>query len=117
MSVGIQFCGGCNPLIDRGTIAFELQQSLVGNGYEVVFNCSVADFVVFLSGCQSSCASKYNPTNTPCVSVAALTVDCMEVPLIRIVSEVLMKVRQFYEGLARGICTKGHECRDGAEAG
>ena len=42
-TVGIQFCGGCNPRIDRGRIALELQQALEGMGHRVVFNSPDAD--------------------------------------------------------------------------
>jgi len=97
MTVGIQFCGGCNPRIDRGRIAQELQKSLVGMGFDVVFNSPDADFVVFLSGCLSGCAFKHNPKDPPYVTVAAATVDGVEVAEDRIVPEVLlnssMKVR------------------------
>ena len=50
MTVGIQFCGGCNPRIDRGQIALELQKALVDRDFDVVFNSPEADFVIFLSG-------------------------------------------------------------------
>jgi hypothetical protein len=117
MKVGIQFCGGCNPRIDRGQIALDLQQTLAGMGFEVVFNRPDADIVVFLSGCLSGCAFKYNPKDPPYVTVAAATVDGVELPGDRIVPEVLMKVRQFYERPEREMRKEDHERRDGAEAG
>ena len=92
MTAGIRFCGGCNPRIDRGQIALELQKALVGMGFGVVFNSPDADFVVFLSGCLSGCAFKYNPNDPPYVTVAAATVDGVEVAAGRIVPEVLMKM-------------------------
>lgn len=98
-TVGIQFCGGCNPRIDRGRIALELQQALEGMGHRVIFNSPETDFVIFLSGCMSGCAFKFNPRNPPYVMVAAATVDGEEVGEDRIVPEVLRKVRQFYERL------------------
>jgi hypothetical protein len=97
MTVSIQFCGGCNPRIDRGRIAHELQQALIGMGLEVVFNSRDADLVIFLSGCMSGCALKFNPKDPPYITVAAATVDGEEVGEARIVPEVLRKVRQFYE--------------------
>jgi hypothetical protein len=95
LTVGIQFCGGCNPRIDRGQVALALQQALSDEGFEVVFNSPGADIVIFLSGCMSECAFKYNPKDPPYVTVAATTVDGVEAPEDRIVPEVLMKVRQF----------------------
>ena len=99
ITVSIQFCGGCNPRIDRGRIALELQQALEGMGYRVVYNSLDVDFVIFLSGCMSGCAFKFNPKDPPYVTVAAATVDGEEVGEARIVPDVLRKVRKFYERL------------------
>jgi hypothetical protein len=117
MTVGIQFCGGCNPRIDRGQIALELQKALIDMGFDVVFNSPDADFVVFLSGCLSGCAFKFNPTEPPFVMVAGTTVDGIELGEDLIVSEVIRKVRQYYERLETEIRKEDHERRDGAEAG
>ncbi len=97
MTVSIQFCGGCNPRIDRGQIARELQQALVDMGFEVVFNSLDADLVIFLSGCMSGCAFKFNPKDPPYITVAASTVDGEEVGEARIVPEVLKRVMQIHE--------------------
>ena len=93
VTVAIQFCGGCNPRIDRGAIARELQTELARLGVNVVFNSPDADLVVFLSGCLSGCAYKYNPQDPPYVTVAAATVDDAEIPAEMIVTEVLLKIR------------------------
>jgi hypothetical protein len=92
MIVGIQFCGGCNPRIDRGRIATQLQNELLDRGFDVVFNTPAADFTIFLSGCLSGCAFKFNPQEPPFVAVAESTVDGAEIPLETIVREVLRKV-------------------------
>jgi len=97
MTVSIQFCGGCNPRIDRGQIARELQQALVDIGFEVVFNSLDADCVIFLSGCMSGCAFKFNPKDPPYITVAASTVDGEEIGEARIVPEVLRRVREIHE--------------------
>ena len=117
VTVGIQFCGGCNPRIDRGAIALELQKAFADMGLDVVFNSPETDFVIFLSGCLSGCAFKYNPKDPPYVTVAASTVDGVEVPAERIVPEVLMKVRQFNERLETEIREEDYERPDGAETG
>jgi len=117
MTVGINFCGGCNPRIDRGRIALDLQKALAIMGLDVVFNTPDADFVVFLSGCMSGCAYKYNPKDPPYVTIAVNTVDGAEVPEERIVTEVLVKVRQFNERLETETRKEDHERRGGPEAG
>jgi hypothetical protein len=97
MTVGIQFCGGCNPRIDRGRIARQLQTELLDRGFDVVFNNPDADFTVFLSGCLSGCALKFNLKEPPLVEVAAATVNGVAMPVEMIVPEVLKKVSQFLE--------------------
>lgn len=97
--ISIQFCGGCNPRIDRGRIALDLKRGLEGMGFHVSFNNPDSDVVIFLSGCMSGCAFKFNPRNPPYVSVAANTVDIEEVERSRIVPEVLRKVKEYYERL------------------
>lgn len=95
----IQFCGGCNPRIDRGRIALEIKRALEGMGHSVAFNSPDCGFVIFLSGCQSSCAFKYNPRNPPYITVAANTVDTEVVDEAGIVLEVLRKVEQYNDQL------------------
>ncbi len=114
MKLSIQFCGGCNPRIDRGNIARELQKAGTDIGLDVVLNSPDADITVFLSGCLSGCALKYNPHDPPYVEVAAATVDGIDVPEERIVAEVMMKVRQMHDRLEAEICQKNRERRDGA---
>jgi hypothetical protein len=116
MTVSIQFCGGCNPRIDRGRIARELQQALVETGYEVVFNSLDADFVIFLSGCMSGCAFKFNPKDPPYVTVAATMVDNEEVGEALIIPEVLRRVRQYDERLKTEIRKENHECTGRTQA-
>lgn len=97
MKVGIQFCGGCNPRIDRGHIARELQQALVSMGYIVVYNNLDADIMIFLSGCMTGCAFKFNPKDPPYVMVAATTVDSEDIGESHIVPEVVRRVRDISE--------------------
>jgi hypothetical protein len=109
--VSIQFCGGCNPRIDRGRIALELKRELEGLGFRISFNKPDSEFVIFLSGCMSSCAFKFNPRNPPYVTVAASTVDIDATDEARIVPEVLRKVKAYYERMETEIRKKDTECR------
>ncbi len=109
-TIGIRFCGGCNPRIDRGRIARELERALTAEGYPVVFNSSEADLVIFLSGCLTGCAFKYNPKDPPFITVAAATVDGEETAEDRIVPDVLRKVRQTNERLETNIRQEDREC-------
>lgn len=92
LKVNIHFCGGCNPLIERKNIASQLDSRLREMGYCVVYNCSHSALVIFLSGCTSDCASNFNPTNSPFVTVSGSKVDGKDVLPACIVSEVLMRI-------------------------
>jgi hypothetical protein len=116
-TIGIRFCGGCNPRIDRGRIARELEQALAALGHPVVYNSDGADLVIFLSGCLSGCAFKYNPKDPPYIAVAATTVDGEEAGEDRIVPEVLRKVRQYDERLETDIRKENHDGLRGRQAG
>ncbi len=63
--IAINFCGGCNPIIDRGEIALEIGRALAAEGFAVVFNDWDAGFIVRLSGCRANCAARYHPVSRP----------------------------------------------------
>lgn len=107
--VSIRFCGGCNPRIDRGRIAKELQGIFESLGMRVIFNSSVADIVVYLSGCLSGCALKFYPADVPHVTVADHSVDMEQVGEVRIVPEVTRKVKEYYERLETEIRKKNND--------
>lgn len=101
--VGIQFCGGCNPRIDREKIAYEVRDRLSEQGYEIVWNRKDCDFVVFISGCTVSCAEQQS-CSKPAVRVAAATVDFKEKREELIATEILMKVASYFEQLEKPLC-------------
>ncbi len=91
--ISIRFCGGCNPRIDRGRIARELQRILEEKGLSVMFNkTGAADLMIFLSGCLSGCAFKFNAHKPSGIMIAGETVDTEIVDESLIVQEVLRKV-------------------------
>lgn len=91
--VSINFCGGCNPRIDRAEIAREVEKLLSANGVNILFNRCDTDFVIYLSGCSSNCAQRYSNSNIPCIVVAAATVDAVAVDENQIVAEIVTRVR------------------------
>ncbi len=107
--VSIRFCGGCNPRIDRGRIAGELQRLFAEMGMETVFNSIDADIVIYLSGCLSGCAWKLHPAVVPHVNVADHTVDMETAEEARIVPEVTRKVKEYYERLEAEILKKNND--------
>lgn len=101
--VGIKFCGGCNPRIDRGRIAKEVARLLDPAGIEVLYSLETAQFAIFLSGCTANCANKYDANNIPSVVVADKTINSLAIEEEEIVDEIVMKVRSYFEQLERCI--------------
>jgi len=95
--ISINFCGGCNPRIDRGKAARQVQEILIAKGYEVGYNVLDADFVIYLSGCTANCAVKHKAGNLPAMIVAALTIDAAAINKEDLVNEIVMKVRAYFE--------------------
>ncbi|HBW36246.1 hypothetical protein [Desulfosporosinus sp. BICA1-9] len=91
--VSISFCGGCNPLINRGEVANEVQELLSATGIQVTFNSFDTDLVIYLSGCSANCAQRYGQRVSPCVVVAAATIDAMEVDEKQLVDQIVIRVR------------------------
>ena len=75
--IGINFCGGCNPVIDRSAIAREISAALTEAGFEVAFNDWDADFIIRLSGCSANCAERYHPEAETGLSIAGLSLDAV----------------------------------------
>ena len=95
--ISIVFCGGCNPRIDRGQVALQVQDILAARGYQISYNSLDVDFVIYMSGCTSNCALKHNPAKHPSVAVAAATVNAAAVDKGELANEIVMKVRDYFE--------------------
>lgn len=100
--IGIQFCGGCNPHIDRGSIAMELRDRLADEGYEIVWNRTDCDFVIFISGCTASCAERQS-CGEPSIRVAAATVDFIDVAEHEMTAKIIKKVANYFEQLEKSL--------------
>jgi hypothetical protein len=103
--IGIIFCGGCNPRIDRGRIAAQLRADLLMMGYEVCYNSLDVDFAIYLSGCTVNCALKCNRNDCPSAVVAAATLDAVAVEPAELVADIVTKVRNYFEQLERNLST------------
>ncbi len=101
--ISIVFCGGCNPRINRGQIAAQVQTMLIESGYQVWYNSLDVDFVIYISGCTAGCAFKYNHSNKPSVVVAATTVDAVNREVQEIAAKIVMRVRGHFEQLERNL--------------
>jgi hypothetical protein len=101
--ISINFCGGCNPRIDRGQIATKVRIALEASGDNVFYNMTDVDFVIFMSGCTAGCALKYTRYSGPYVAVAAATLDTAAVEEEMLVTKIVTKVRNYFEKLERDL--------------
>lgn len=93
--ISINFCGGCNPRIDRGLIAAEVASILAAEGYLVFFNQPAADLIIYLSGCTANCAEPVEPGETLFVTVAGDVFEQMKAAENELVAMIVKAVRSF----------------------
>ena len=103
MQVSLTFCGGCNPQIDRSSLAEKLKKQLEQLGMQVTYNNANADFVVYLSGCPVSCASRKGPDHQACVRIAGRTLNSLAAAEEDLSRFAVEKVRDYFDKLARTI--------------
>lgn len=66
MKVGIKYCGGCNPNIDRINLTKRLREKLKPDTYAFEY-CDFHDceVVLVINGCSVGCAEIINRARTP----------------------------------------------------
>ena len=56
--IGIKYCGGCNPHIDRTKLAREIKELLPSEYIFTTKQSSVWDIGIMVCGCLTACADK-----------------------------------------------------------
>jgi hypothetical protein len=62
-TIGVWYCGGCNPQIDRSRVVWELREGLQKRGLKVDFTSErerPVDMVLLVNGCQHACLEAKN---------------------------------------------------------
>jgi len=57
-SIGLRYCGGCNPQIDRSKVIRKLEEGLKERGMKLDFTTnrkSTVDIVLLINGCMHAC--------------------------------------------------------------
>jgi hypothetical protein len=57
-SIGLRYCGGCNPQVDRFKVIENLKEGLKKTGTEVDFTTDrqrAVDIVLLINGCMHAC--------------------------------------------------------------
>lgn len=103
MQVSINFCGGCNPRIDRTAAAEKIKQQLEVWGIAVSYNNPNADFVVYINGCKVSCASRQIAANRGCVIIAGCNLNALDVAEADLSQLAVEKVRDYLGKVERSL--------------
>ena len=81
LSIGIRYCGGCNPQIDRSGVITRLKEAIKKMGMAVDFTAEregAVDLVLLINGCMHACLEEAylkEGHTTPYVSVKGEMVD------------------------------------------
>lgn len=94
-TVGIKYCGGCNPEIDRPGVVKELQARLP-KGFRFIHGSSSVpwDIGVLICGCSSACAERPELMSSArrWILVRGPVVDDVRVPVERIAETIVEKL-------------------------
>jgi hypothetical protein len=63
--IGVKYCGGCNPTYDRIQVVRQLRSYFLNRFYFVLANRKTLNRLLFINGCQRSCAVKNGDPKGP----------------------------------------------------
>lgn len=90
MKVGVKFCGGCNPYIDRKMVNDRVKELLPPGKYTLeYFDFDDCKRFLVINGCSLNCAKFENVSDV--VVVAGLSVDGKQYPEQELPIEVVKR--------------------------
>ena len=100
MLIGVKFCGGCNPQIDRGILTQRIEKELPA-GWELTSNSAIAPWekAILVCGCPVACGDHPGLKNLArkWILVSGAMVDLEWVPEEQIPSVVVKKILDLKE--------------------
>jgi len=63
--IGVKYCGGCNPTYDRIQVIRQLRSCFLNRFHFVLSNQKTLNGLLFINGCQRSCAVENGDPNGP----------------------------------------------------
>jgi hypothetical protein len=100
-TVGVRYCGGCNPQIDRSRIVMELQEGLQKMGPKVDLTTEKersVDMLLLVNGCRHACLEAKqleSHRGPPVISVRGEMVDDQYVEEGDIVKILIQRICSF----------------------
>jgi len=100
-SVGVKYCGGCNPHIERSRFVEELRKKLAGHLRLVIGHGSEKwELGVLVCGCPAACADRpeIRSLAREWILVTGPIVDTEPIPENDMAAFVALKIRKYFEG-------------------
>ncbi len=66
MNIGVKFCGGCNPMYDRGKLYERIRSEYAEQAFETADPAKNYETLLVICGCERACPdiSKYTADRT-----------------------------------------------------
>lgn len=93
MTVGIKYCGGCNPRYDRAAAVRRLKESCPGAAFVNAASGKGYDALAVVCGCSARCADLEGLGDAPVVML------CQEEDVPRAADELMILQRSGQDGL------------------
>jgi hypothetical protein len=99
--IGVKYCGGCNPRIERSRFVDELKKKLAGD-LALAIGCSTEkwELGILVCGCSAACADRPE-TRSPALEwivVSGPAVESEPFSENELATVVAMKIKEFFEG-------------------
>jgi hypothetical protein len=100
-TIGVRYCGGCNPQIDRSRIVIDLREGLKKMGLEVELTTEkerAVDMVLIVNGCKHACLEAKQVESDcgyPVISVRGEMVDDQYVEEGDIIKILIQRICSF----------------------
>jgi len=107
LSIGIRYCGGCNPQIDRSGVITRLREAIRKKDIELDFTADrqhSVDLVLLINGCMHACieeAYRKEGHTTRFISVRGEMVDDSFIAEARIPDFLLKKISALSRSLSK----------------
>jgi 3-hydroxyacyl-[acyl-carrier-protein] dehydratase len=95
-SIGIKYCGGCNPVIDRIGLVQEIEKLLPPDHSIVNDECATQwDIGILVCGCPSACADRQELRRLArhWILIAGQTIDRSIMPESELAGAIVQKIK------------------------
>ncbi len=99
--VGVKYCGGCNPQIERSRFVDELKKKLAGDlRLAICRSTEKWELGVLVCGCRAACADRPETRSLALewIVVSGPTVESESISENELATVVARKIKEYFEG-------------------